>query len=178
MTHRLSTLLAALYLIALPLQALAADEAKDRLGFAKVAEGESKGTCPNCWTCIIGGADRAMTVVKLSGITSISKQTYMLEGSQRILEVTIDTEGNNSIRFYCLHSAHTQRALERTSNTRGLASKYTEGALSFPSKKYPEATHSHNIEYQLSSPEQVNRIYESAVHAWVKNIPTDLRIGK
>ncbi len=177
MPHSFPRFLTALCLLALPFQALG-DAEKDRLGFAKASEGERKGSCPSCWTCIIGSPEHAMTVIKLSSITSISKQTYMLEGSQRILEVTIDTEGNNSIRFYSLNSAHTQRVTDRVSNTRSLAEKYTDGALKFPAKKYPEATHSHNIEYQLSSPEQVNRIYESAVHAWAKNNPTDLRIGK
>ncbi len=175
MTRRLTSVLTAFCLAALPLHSYG-DTPKDRLGFAKLSEGESKGNCPDRWVCIIDGPETAMTVVKLSSITSISKQTYLLEGAQRILEVTIDTEGNNSIRFYCLHSARTQRVTERLSNARDLVDKHTEGLTRFPAKKYPEATHSHNIEYQLSSPEQVNLIYESAIHAWVKNIPTNLRI--
>ncbi len=174
MMHRSLTCLSAL--LVLTLLPLTAAEDKDRLGFSKVAEGESKGCCPDRWTCIIDGPNKAMTVVKLSAITSISKQTYLLEGAQKILEVTIDTEGNNSIRFYCLSSDRTQRALGQAANARELVDKHSEAASKFPAKKYPEATHSHNIEYQLSSPEQVNRIYESATHAWVKNIPMNLRI--
>ncbi len=175
MTRCLPCILTALCLATLPLPAFG-DEDKDRLGFSKVTVGESKGCCPDRWTCIIDGPDKAMTVVKLSSITSISKQTYMLEGSQKILEVTIDTEGNNSIRFYCLSSGRVNRALGNASNTRDLAERHLETPSRFPSKKYPEATHSHNIEYQLSSPEQVNRIYESAMYAWVKNTPMNLRI--
>ncbi len=176
MTHRLLCSLSALLcLAALPLSA-AAESEKDRLGFSKVAEGESKGCCANCWTCIIDGPETAMTVVKLSSITSISKQTYLLEGSQRILEVTIDTEGNNSIRFYCLSSERAARMADRASTARSLADRHTEGATHLPAKKYPEGTHSHNIEFQLSSPAQVHRIYESATHAWVKNTPMNLRI--
>ncbi len=175
MTHRLLCTLTALCLLTLPLPA-AEDAEKDRLGIAKVSEGESSGCCPDRWTCIIDSADTAVTVVKLSAITSVSKQTYMLEGSQRILEVTIDTEGNNSIRFYCLSSDRTQRALDRSANARDLVDRRLGGATRFPAKKYPEATHSHNVEYQLSSPALVNRIYESILHAWVKNTPMNLRI--
>ncbi len=176
MTRLLLCTISVLGLAVLPLPAMGGGE-KDRLGFAKLAEGESKGCCPDRWTCIIDGPDKAMTVVKLSAITSISKQSYLLQGAQRILEVTIDTTGNNSIRFYCIDSARHQRTAGRVSGTRELLDKHTEGATRLPEKTYPEATHSHNIEFQLSSPEQVNRIYESATHAWVKNIPMNLRIS-
>ncbi len=175
MTHRLPTLLTAFCLAALSLSA-AAESDKDRLGLEKISEGESRSNIPERWTCILGDADTAVVMVKLSAITSISKQSYLLQGTQRILEVAIDTTGNNSIRFYCLGSARAARLQERTSNTRDLLDKHTAGATRLPEKTYPDATHSHNVEYQLSSPEQLHRIYESATHAWVKNIPTNLHI--
>ncbi len=174
MNHRLLCTLTALCLAALPLLG-DTDKDQDRLGFAKATEGESRG-CPERWTCIIGCPNTAMTVVKLASITSISKQTYMLEGSQKVTEVTIDTEGNNSIRFYCVASARANSALERAANARDLVDKHTGSASKFPAKAYPEATHSHNIEYQVSTPAQLNRIYESVTHAWVKNISSTLRV--
>ncbi len=172
-----STALATLCLAALPLAAQQGSQAKDRLGLSKIAVGEHSGL-PGMWTCIVAGADKAMTVVKLSEITSVSKQSYLLEGSQRILEVTIDTTGNNSIRFYCMGGARASRVKARATNSRDLADKYMEGASGLPAKKYPEATHSHNIEYQLDSEEELNRIYESAVYSWVKNSPQTLCIEK
>ncbi len=177
MTPRLLSLLSAFCLATLPLTAQA-EEDKDRLGFSKLAEGESRGCCPDRWTCIVAGADKAMTVVKLSSITSVSKQTYMLEGSQRIVEVTIDTEGNNSIRFYSMSSGSALSAQDRATNSRELVDKYTDAASRFPAKKYPEATHSHNVEFQLSSPKLVNRVYESIMYAWVKNTALNLVIKK
>ncbi len=182
MNHRLPCLLTALFLAALPLSAQQQrdggkeKEVQDRLGFAKSSTGESKGCCADRWTCIIDSPDKAVTMVKLSAITSISKQTYLLEGTQKITEVTIDTLGNNSIRFYCMSSERTNRMADRLSNARDIVNKHTESASELPAKKYPEATHSHNIEYRLSTPEQVNRIYESATHAWAKNISSRLRI--
>ncbi len=173
--HCLPSFLTALCLAALPLTAIA-DAPKDRLNFAKITEGENRSNQTDRWTCIIGSADKAMTMVKLSAITSISKQSYILQGTQQILEVTIDTIGNNSIRFYCLSSERLGRAQGRLSNTRELLEKHTEGATKLPEKTYPDATHSHNIEYRLSSPELVNRIYESVTHAWVSNTSANLFI--
>ncbi len=175
MMHRPLCFLTLLSLSLLPLSAQG-ETPKDRLGFSKIAEGESKGCCPDRWTCIIDGADKAMTIVKLSSITSISKQTYMLEGTQRIQEVTIDTEGNNSIRFYCLSSERTRDLLNRGANTRELVDRRSDNATRLPAKKYPEATHSHNVEFQLSSPELLHQVYESVTHAWVKNISLNLHL--
>ncbi len=179
MTHRFLTILTALSLAALPLSAQSEDSnssQSDRLNINKATSGESKGNCPERWTCIIGSASDTVVMVKLAAITSISKQTYMLEGSQKIKEVTIDTTGNNSIRFYCLSSARANRALDRVSSARDIVDRHTDSASQYPAKKYPDATHSHNIEYQLSNSGQLDTIYESATHAWVKNQAVLLRI--
>ncbi len=178
MTHRLLTILTSLCLAALTFVAPTAEgKEQDRFGFKKISEGEHNGVCPDRWTCIIGGADNAMTSVKLSAITSVSKQTYMLEGAQKVVEVTIDTLGNNSIRFYSLSSERVNRVTDRLSNAKALLDKHTENASRYPAKKYPEATHSHNIEYQLSTTEQVHRIYESVMHAWVKGVAISLSLN-
>ncbi len=180
MTHRILTILSALCLCALPISAQSDNDndnsQKDRLNVNGASNGESKGNCPERWTCIVGSACEMIVMVKLSTITSVSKQTYMLEGTQKIKEVTIDTTGNNSIRFYCLSSNRAAQALDTLSNARRVANKHTEGAGSYPSKKYPDATHSHNIEYQVGSPAQLDSIYESVTHAWVKNQAAVLRV--
>ncbi len=128
------------------------------------------------WCFILNGTGRAMTVIKLSTITSVSKQTYMLEGTHQILEVTVDTTGNNSLRFYSISSDRTNAILDRASNLRSVVDKHTDKASNFPSKKYPEATHSHNVEFQLSSVDQINKIYESLTNSWFTDVTTVLHL--
>ncbi len=177
MTPRLINLLAALCFALLPLFAVEDnDKPKDRLGLAKLEYGEhSTAASKGCWTCILGNTS-SMVMVKLATITSVAKHTYVLEGSQKITEVTIDTTGNNSIRFYCLNSDRANRALDRLSNVREVADKYTERGTRYPAKKYPEGTHSHNIEYQLNSVEHLDTIYESLTYAWLKDTASTLRL--
>ncbi len=193
MKHRILTTLAALSLTALPLIAAEGSNTGncDRPLYNKCQPGDKDyippgvpGIPPDCkhipgkgfWCFILNGPGRAMTVVKLSTITSVSKQTYMLEGSQQVLEVTLDTIGNNSIRFYCLSSDRTNNMLERVSSSRSLVDKHADKVSNFPSKKYPEATHSHNVEYQLDSVDQLNRIYESITNCWFTDVTVVLHL--
>ncbi len=165
-------------LILLALAALAGPLAaapQDRLGLGDTKAGEST-SAPQFWTCIVGDPGAAVTMVKLSTITSVSKQTYMLDNSIQMREVTIDTIGNNTIRFYCTSSARANTMAGRVSNARNLVDKYTEGGTRYPGKKYPEGTHSHNVEFQVSSPSTLDQIYDSVANAWQKNRGCTLRV--
>ncbi len=193
MTHRLLTTFAALCALALPLCAQEGTNTGncDRPQYNKCKVSDKDYVPPGCpgprpdckhipadgfWCFILNGTGRAMTVIKLSTITSVSKQTYMLEGSQQILEVTVDTTGNNSLRFYCLSSDRTNEKLDRVSSARALIDKHTDKASNFPAKKYPEATHSHNVEFQLAGVEQINKIYESLTNSWFTDKTTVLHL--
>lgn len=123
----------------------------------------------NFWTCIIHDEKVASVNVRLDNVTSVAMHSYLI-GSQMIREVTIDTTGNNSIRLYCLtvHEA-TARYADRVKNTRDLVDRKTGGATRFPSKKFPEGTYSHNIEFQIDSVKDLEEIYESVMRAVFTN---------
>ncbi len=175
MNARFLPLLALAALLAAPLPSAAASTAQDRLGLNDAKGGEASSAAA-FWTCIVGSAGKAVTMVKLSTITSVSKQTYMLNNNMQIREVTIDTLGNNTIRFYCTTSEQANRMAGRLSNTRDLVDRHTEGATRYPGKKYPEATHSHNVEFQVSSAATLDQIYDSVANAWQKNRGCTLRV--
>ncbi len=149
--------------------------AQDRLGLGSAKDGEATTGSP-LWTCIVGNTSQAVTMIKLSSVISVSKHTYLVDNSLQMREVTIDTEGNNTIRFYCVSSARANSMADRVSNARDLLDKHTEGGTRYPGKKYPEGTHSHNIEYQVGSTADLDTIYESITHAWVKNKGCTLKL--
>ena len=122
----------------------------------------------NFWVCVFGCPKTAVTTVRISNITSVSKHTYNV-GNQTVREVTIDTVGNNSIRIYCLNvNAQQQKYKERLSKT-GNNSK-------LPTKTFPEGTYSHNVEYQVESVEILNKIYNSVIKAISSNKGTKLTV--
>ncbi len=121
------------------------------------------------WTCIIGDAKVATISVRLDTVTSVAMHTYNI-AAQTVREVTIDTTGNNSIRIYCLNTnSAAARYADRVKNTRDLVDSKTGGAAKYPSKKFPEGTYSHNIEYQVESVKDLEGIYESVIKAVFSN---------
>ncbi len=174
-----TSLVAALCLALAPLssQAKADNNDSDRLGLSQVTkEGESKALGPDLWSCIINCPNTAVIMVKLSSITSVTKHVYTVE-SQNVLEVVIDTTGNNSIRFYyCSSNKQDNRLTSRLSNTRDLLDKRQKDERKNPAKEYPTATHSHNVEYQLACDKSIKRIFDSVSNAWAKNTPTNIFI--
>ena len=121
------------------------------------------------WIATIGDSKAAMTAVRLSSITSVSKHTYNVAG-QVIREVTIDTTGNNSVRIYCMNTnPQLNRYAERAKNTRQMIDSKTGGATNYPSKKFPEGTYSHNVEFQVDSVDDLEKIYNSVMKAVISN---------
>lgn len=130
----------------------------------------------NFWVCVFGCPKTAVTTVRISNITSVSKHTYNV-GNQTVREVTIDTVGNNSIRIYCLNvNAQQQKYKERLSNTRQLIDSKTGNNSKLPTKAFPEGTYSHNVEYQVESVEILDKIYNSVIKAISSNKGTKLTV--
>ncbi len=96
----------------------------------------------------------------------------------QIREVTIDTMGNNSIRFYSIGSERATSMQDRLSNTRELLDRHTENSSRYPGKKYPEGAYSHNVEYQVSSVSTLDKIYDSVSTAWVRGKGCTLRVSQ
>lgn len=122
--------------------------------------------------------DNEVTVAA-STITSISKHNFMLDGTMLVSEVTIDTTGNNSIRFYCVQEDDAQKIL--TAKTPQDAARQVTGRAtkeirnggrrnsdepSVPSIKFPEGVYAHTIEFQVDSPMILQKIYNGARTVW------------
>ena len=128
------------------------------------------------WICCIGSTENAVTSVRLDTITSVSKHSYYIEGVL-IREVTIDTAGNNSIRIYCLKASDAAaRAANRTRQTRELVEGRTGISGDIPTKKFPEGTYSHNIEYQVRKVDDLDTIYNSVMNAILRNKGCALKV--
>lgn len=142
--------------------------AQERITLVNVQDGEQN-VGYKLWICIVGCEKQAVCAVKLNEIVSVNKHMYTVDGVM-VKECTIDTTGNNSIRFYCMNnSEYSQKMLDRTKNTRGLIDSKTGGATQKPAKKFPEGTYSHNVEYLIDSPKKIDDIYESALNAVIRN---------
>lgn len=147
--------------------------AQDRINFDNAKEGEHN-IGARFWVGIVGNSE-CVTTIRLDSITSVSKHCYTVNGVP-YKEVTVDTLGNNSIRFYACADSRVGTNRDRMSNTRQLVDQHSGNATSTPAKKFPEGAYSHNIEYQVDSPEDLDRIYESIINALIRNKGCTFRI--
>lgn len=116
-------------------------------------------------------------VLSVQSITSVAMHPFMLNGENKVTELTVDTTGNNTIRFYYIHPAdnlqntsladHKQVASAAKQRlTREATRQKNDSAL--PSVKFPEGTYAHSIEYQVDSLEALQKIYKSLISVWEK----------
>lgn len=114
------------------------------------------------WIVSVGDSRSA---VRLGSITSVSLHSYMLDGKIKIKELTIDTTGNNSLRFYGSDSTFVNEKLDRLRHTRALIDEKTENAARLPSRKFPEGVYSHNVEFQIQRAADLEAAYRSVLKA-------------
>lgn len=125
------------------------------------------------WKADLG--DSAKVVLSVQSIVSISMHPYLLNGTNMVTEVTVDTVGNNSLRFYCVHQD--SKSLLTTPKDAANAARQRitrevtkqKGDTNVPSVKFPEGTYAHTIEYQLDSVEALNRLYKSLLSVWERS---------
>ncbi|MCI7698689.1 MAG: hypothetical protein MSQ05_04805 [Akkermansia sp.] len=127
------------------------------------------------WTANLSGG---ATSILLTSVISVSLHSYLLDGSVRMIELTVDTTGNHSIRFYAYTGEQANTWKERLSNTRDLVDSKTGGATRLPGRKFPEGAYSHNVEFQLDSEAQVRQLYKSLMDSWTKTKNTYLDTTK
>lgn len=142
--------------------------AQERINYDDVQDGEQNVNY-KFWVCIVGCPKQAVTAIRLDTIVSVNKHTYTVDGVV-VKEVTIDTRGNNSIRFYCMNNnPAVNRMNDRTKNTRKLIDSKTGGLTTKPAKAFPDGTYSHNVEYLIDDAKKLDDIYESALNAVIRN---------
>lgn len=121
------------------------------------------------WT---GNFATGQIMVNIHKIASVSQQKYLLDGQFIVYEVSIDVDGNALTRIYYIEplaesssSSAVNAVTERAKSVFGsVQDRATNGNLDINttvSKSYPATTHSHTIEYRVSSLEEVNMVYKS-----------------
>lgn len=120
--------------------------------------------------------------INVNTITSIAMHNYRLNGDNLISQVTIDTMGNNTIRFYYVHPA---REISPVNDPRDAISKVRQQVTressaqrddaDVPAVKFPEGTYAHSIEFQIGKPEELKKFYKTALSVWEKRPPLHVK---
>ena len=115
-------------------------------------------------------------VVPIAKIASVSEHTYVADGT-RVYEVTVDTDGNQTARFYHLAPASTggplnitKNAIDRVTNLAQNATQKTntEEVWSTVVKNYPATTHARTAEFRVSDPGLLAIIYNHVHRVWAE----------
>ncbi|MGC4014092.1 MAG: hypothetical protein QM755_06165 [Luteolibacter sp.] len=114
-------------------------------------------------------------MVALDRITSVSEQTYLVDGGVVVHEVNIDTNGQALARFYYVEPPATgsntiTSAVDRAKQMIDEVGKRTgNDSQTMVLKKYPETTHAKCIEFRLTSQEELDALIKSVKDAWESN---------
>lgn len=126
------------------------------------------------WTASIAGGQYSVT---LSAITSLSKTTYVIDGTILVTEVTIDTTGSTLARFYYIEPITKDtnfdtitRLQTRLDELRNQARKRTGIKVDeMVQKSYPATTHARTIEFRILNEAELDALYTSVNTAWNTN---------
>lgn len=108
--------------------------------------------------------------VALDRIASVGKHSYVVDGNLSVTEVTIDTIGNVTARFYYTTpftpdspAATGQVLADRARNTLNVLGDRTGAsqAENLVIKNYPTTTHARTIEFNIPNLNDLNDLYES-----------------
>ena len=121
-------------------------------------------------------SENCKVTLNVSKIVSVSMHPYLLNGENLVTEVTVDTEGNNTIRFYYVHPDEdlpdiTNPEAVVKSAKRKLSQRPSQPKAqdTIASVKFPEGAYAHTIEYQISSYKIIEDLYKSLVSIWEKS---------
>jgi hypothetical protein len=113
----------------------------------------------------------------------VSSHEYIVDGAARVTEVNVDTQGNMAVRFYYIEpltpktpSGIGQSAIDRATELAKEAAGRTgqDEVWQRVIKSYPTTTHSHTIEYRVSSEEKLKQIMASVQNAFESGRGTTL----
>lgn len=130
--------------------------------------GESDGP-RRFWQASVPGGNY---MVAIDRISSISMQTYMLDGALVVHEVTVDTSGQALARFYYIEPPSSPATGVNQALTRGrqvvdqLGKQTGNDSANMVVKKYPETTHAKTVEYRLQSQAELESLYKSLKDTW------------
>ena len=133
------------------------------------------------WECSLPGGEYS---VNLGAITSVSKHSYVLDGTLLVTEATVETTGTALARFYYIEPitkdttfnalARIQKRAEQLRN-RGQSRTGTK-ADEMAQKSYPTTTHARTIEFRIMNEVELNALYRSLYQAWTSGKGRTFRI--
>jgi len=127
------------------------------------------------WNCKF--ADGNYYSVSLGAIDSVSQHEYLLDGTLRVVEVTVATRGSTQARFYVLEKPSLDTgglpgqsladgmgrvAEEIASRAPGTVKTVTNSVV----KKFPETSHAKIIEYRISDRDTLKKLFDHLLRRW------------
>ena len=108
--------------------------------------------------------------VAVKSIISVSQHEYHVDAAARVTEVNIDTTGSILVRFYYIEPAVPNvpsglgaSAVEKAQQLfQQGADKTGIDAWKKVVKNYPTTTHARTVEYRLSTPEDLAKVFKAA----------------
>lgn len=133
------------------------------------------------WQCSLPGGEYA---VGLSAITSVSKHSYVLDGTLLVTEVTVDTTGTALARFYYIEPITKDTAFNALDRIQKRAEQLRQRgqqrsgtkADEMAQKSYPTTTHARTIEFRIMNEVELNALYSSLYQAWISGKGRTFRI--
>lgn len=145
----------------------------------KPKEGTDTETTSIFWT---GNFASGQVIVPVDKIASVAQQKYILDAQFVIHEVSIDSLGNSLIRIYYIEpiaesassvsafgSAARDRARELAGELQGRTGTQDLDPETAVTKNYPTTTHSHTVEFRVSSIEELRAVYRSVSTAFTRS---------
>ena len=145
-----------------------AQEEADKAALEGIEDDENK---KRRWQCSLPGGEYS---VNIGNITSVSKHSYVLDGTLLVNEVTVDTIGTALARFYFIEPITKDtnfnalaRIQKRAKELRNRAqSRAGTKADEMAQKSYPTTTHARTIEFRIINEVELNALYSSLFTAW------------
>lgn len=116
-------------------------------------------------------------MARLDKISSASQHEYFIDGAVKVYEVTVETDGGQTGRFYYLESVAEGSSVTTGSATinrlKDIANKVSDKAGTgdidtIVTKHYPDTTHAKTSEYRLKSKETIGQIYDHVRKVWAE----------
>lgn len=114
-------------------------------------------------------------IVPYARIVSISQVEYIVDGGGKVHELTIDTSGQATARFYFLDTVLANSNLNagqiinnRLNSVRDKADEKTGVDTRTVVKHYPDTTHAKTIEFNVSARSHLDVILNHVTHEWIE----------
>jgi len=116
-------------------------------------------------------------LARLDTISSVSQHQYVVDGAAKVFEVTVDTTGSQTARFYYIEVvgegsplAIGKNALDRMKSVaEGVTDRSGTGEVwTQVIKHYPTTTHARTAEFRVEAVEILDKIYQHIHRVWAR----------